>query len=197
VGDDDPRVGGPRARALLARLAVEPGRVVGLDTLIEAIWDADPPAAPGKAVQALVSRLRRALPEVPLRAQAHGYVLDLPADAVDTGRFEALVARAREERAPERVVALLREAEALWRGPALADLRDLSFPGAVRAQDAEHRAGRGGEVDPGERPGAPVAEFEAGGLDRVLHQSSWTSVCLPRSGSTAALTWRRRGADAR
>ncbi|WP_220036147.1 AfsR/SARP family transcriptional regulator, partial [Modestobacter versicolor] len=62
-------VGGPRARALLARLAVEPGRVVGLDTLIEAVWDADPPAAPGNAVQALVSRLRRALPAVPLRAQ--------------------------------------------------------------------------------------------------------------------------------
>jgi hypothetical protein len=28
------------------QLAVDPGRVVGLDTLIEAIWDADPPAAP-------------------------------------------------------------------------------------------------------------------------------------------------------
>jgi len=31
-------VGGPRARALLARLAIEPGRVVGLSSLIDAVW---------------------------------------------------------------------------------------------------------------------------------------------------------------
>ena len=141
-GDGQPvDVGGPRARALLARLAVEPGRVVGLDTLIDAIWDADPPAAPGNAVQALVSRLRRALPEGPLRAQAHGYLLDLPGDAVDAVRFEGLVARARDERAPERVVALLGEAEALWRGPALADLRDLAFTAAPATRWAELRLG--------------------------------------------------------
>jgi predicted ATPase/DNA-binding SARP family transcriptional activator len=132
-------IGGRRARALLARLAVDPGRVVGLDALIEAIWDAEPPAAPGNAVQALVSRLRRALPEAPLRAQAHGYLLDLPADAVDAGRFEALVARAREEREPARLVALLREAEELWRGPALADLRDLAFTAPLAGRWAEQR----------------------------------------------------------
>ncbi|MBB3674471.1 putative ATPase/DNA-binding SARP family transcriptional activator [Modestobacter versicolor] len=157
-------VGGPRARALLARLAVEPGRVVGLDTLIEAVWDADPPAAPGNAVQALVSRLRRALPAVPLRAQAHGYLLDLPADAVDAGRFEALVARAREDRDPDRALALLREAEQLWRGPALADLRDLAFTGPLAARwdelrltAAEQRLG--GELERG-RAAAALAELE-------------------------------------
>jgi predicted ATPase/DNA-binding SARP family transcriptional activator len=141
LGDDGQPVdiGGPRARALLARLAVAPGRVVGTDELIDAIWDADPPAAPGNAVQALVSRLRRALPGTPLRAQAHGYLLDLPADAVDAARFEALVARARAERAPEAALPLLREAEALWRGPALADLAGLSFAAPLTARWAELR----------------------------------------------------------
>ncbi|WP_369138977.1 BTAD domain-containing putative transcriptional regulator [Modestobacter versicolor] len=141
VGDDGQPVdvGGPRSRALLARLAAEPGRVVGLGTLIDAVWDADPPAAPGNAVQALVSRLRRALPTVPLRARAHGYLLDLPADAVDAGRFEALVARARDEQEPGRSLALLREAEALWRGPALADLRDLAFAAPLAARWADLR----------------------------------------------------------
>ncbi|GAB4079833.1 AfsR/SARP family transcriptional regulator [Modestobacter muralis] len=132
-------VGGPRARALLARLALEPGRVVGLDTLVEAVWDADPPAAPGNALQALVSRLRRAAPELSLRAQAHGYLLDLPADAVDAGRFEALAARARGAADPAQVVALLTEAEGLWRGPALADLRDLVFSAAPAARLDELR----------------------------------------------------------
>ncbi len=157
-------VGGPRARALLARLAVAPGRVVGLDTLIESVWDADPPAAPGNAVQALVSRLRRTLPEAPLRAQAHGYLLDVPADAVDVHRFETLVARARGERGPERVVALLREAEALWRGPALADLGALAFTGplATRWGDLRLTAAElrlAAEVELGQA-GAVLAELE-------------------------------------
>ena len=134
-------VGGPRARALLARLAVDPGRVVGLDSLIDAVWEEAPPAAPGNAVQALVSRLRRAVPELSVRATPPGYLLDLPADAVDAARFERLVARAREERHPERVVALLTEAEALWRGPALADLRDLAFTAAPATRWAELRLG--------------------------------------------------------
>ena len=157
-------VGGPRARALLARLAVEPGRVVGVDTLIDAVWDTELPAAPGNAVQALVSRLRRALPAAPLRAQAHGYVLDLAPDAVDAVRFEALLARARELGPAEQVVVLLREAEALWRGPALADLRDLSFtaPLATRWSElrltaAEQRLAA--ELDLG-RAAAVLAELE-------------------------------------
>src|ERR1700712_2354363 len=93
LGDDGQQldVGGPRARALLARLAMDPGRIVGLDSLIDAVWDGDPPASPGNAVQALVSRLRRALPEAPLRAQAHGYVLDLPAESIDAARMASLV----------------------------------------------------------------------------------------------------------
>jgi predicted ATPase len=132
-------VGGPRARALLARLALEPGRVVGLDTLVDAVWDADPPAAPGNALQALVSRLRRAAPELVLRAQAHGYLLDLPADAVDASRFEALTTRARAAADPAQVVALLTEAERLVRGPALADLRDLAFTAAPAARWEELR----------------------------------------------------------
>jgi predicted ATPase/DNA-binding SARP family transcriptional activator len=140
-GDDGQQVdvGGPRARALLARLAMDPGRIVGLDSLIDAVWDDDPPASPGNAVQALVSRLRRALPEAPLRAQAHGYVLDLPAESIDAARMASLVTAAGGERDPGRVVALLTEVETLWRGPALADLRDLAFTAAPVARWDELR----------------------------------------------------------
>ncbi|QXG76603.1 winged helix-turn-helix domain-containing protein [Modestobacter sp. L9-4] len=167
-------VGGPRARALLARLALEPGRVVGLDTLVEAVWDADPPAAPGNALQALVSRLRRAAPELSLRAQAHGYLLDLPADAVDAGRFETLTARARAEADAARVVALLSEAEQLWRGPALADLRDLAFSAApvarleeLRLTAAEQRLAAGIALG---QPAGALAELEELVTDHPLRE---------------------------
>jgi DNA-binding SARP family transcriptional activator len=167
-------VGGPRARALLARLALEPGRVVGLDTLVEAVWDADPPAAPGNALQALVSRLRRAAPELSLRAQAHGYLLDLPADAVDASRFEALTGRARAETDPARVVALLTEAEQLWRGPALADLRDLAATAApaarldeLRLTAAEQRLAA--DIALG-RPAGALAELEQLVADHPLRE---------------------------
>jgi DNA-binding SARP family transcriptional activator len=101
-----------------------------------------------------VSRLRRALPGTPLQAQPPGYRLDLPADAVDAVRFEDLVARARGEREPARVSRLLQEAEALWRGPALADLRDSAFTAPLAGRWAELRLATG----PGAAAG-PVASM--------------------------------------
>ena len=55
-------VGGARLRALLVRLALDAGRVVSVDALVDALWDDDLPADQGNAVQSLVSRLRRAVP---------------------------------------------------------------------------------------------------------------------------------------
>ncbi|MQA35666.1 AfsR/SARP family transcriptional regulator, partial [Modestobacter roseus] len=132
-------VGGPRARALLARLSLDPGRVVGADELLAAVWEEDLPAAPGNALQALVSRLRRALPDVPVRAAGHGYLLDVAPAAVDATEWEQLLARARQATDPRLVVELLEQAEALWRGPALADLRDLAFTAAPVARWTELR----------------------------------------------------------
>ncbi|KQS71334.1 hypothetical protein ASG41_20250 [Modestobacter sp. Leaf380] len=132
-------VGGRRARALLARLALDPGRVVGVDALVDAVWDGAPPAAPANALQAVVSRVRRAAPDLPLRARPPGYLLDLPRDAVDAGAFEDLLGRARDARDPHTVVELLTAAEALWAGDPLADLRDLAFTAAPAVRWAELR----------------------------------------------------------
>ncbi|MGX6447854.1 AfsR/SARP family transcriptional regulator, partial [Patulibacter sp. S7RM1-6] len=54
-------VAGGRVRALLVRLALDAGRDVGRSALIDAVWEESPPADAGHALQALVSRLRRAL----------------------------------------------------------------------------------------------------------------------------------------
>jgi len=55
------RVGGYRVRMLLILLALDVGRVVPAYSLIERLWEDEPPANSGNALQSLVSRLRAAL----------------------------------------------------------------------------------------------------------------------------------------
>jgi predicted ATPase/DNA-binding SARP family transcriptional activator len=114
-------VPGTRLRALLIALALEPGRVVPKATLIDWIWGEQPPADTANALQRLVSRLRKALPEGSIEGQPGGYRLTAEPDAVDAVRFEGLVAQARDAEGARRV-RLLREALALWRGAAMADV---------------------------------------------------------------------------
>jgi len=56
-------VPGARLRGLLVALALEPGRVVPKGTLIDWIWGEQPPSDAANALQRLVSRLRKALPQ--------------------------------------------------------------------------------------------------------------------------------------
>ncbi|HEX6930512.1 MAG TPA: BTAD domain-containing putative transcriptional regulator, partial [Streptosporangiaceae bacterium] len=114
-------VPGARLRALLIALALEPGRVVSKATLIDWIWGEQLPADAANALQRLVSRLRKALPEGSIEGQPGGYRLTAEPDAVDAVRFERLVAQARDAEGSRRV-RLLREALALWRGAAMADV---------------------------------------------------------------------------
>jgi predicted ATPase/DNA-binding SARP family transcriptional activator len=128
-------VAGARLRRLLLRLALDPGRVVTTGQLVDAVWDEHPPAQAANALQALVSRLRRLLPGA-LESHPSGYRLDVPAEAVDAFRFEALARAGRERlgRDPHRSRELLGEALALWRGPALADAAGAAFAGPVVAR---------------------------------------------------------------
>ncbi|WP_327066285.1 BTAD domain-containing putative transcriptional regulator [Kitasatospora sp. NBC_01302] len=121
-------VGGARLRALLIVLALEPGRVVSAESLIDGIWDQDPPMGAANALQALVSRLRRALP-VAVESHPAGYRLVVEPDAVDVIRFERLAAdgRAALERDTGAAARLLREALELWRGPALLEVAGADF----------------------------------------------------------------------
>ncbi len=120
--------GGPRQRLVLAVLAAEVGRRVGVDSLIDRVWD-EPPEDPRRALHVHVSRIRRLLengngpgPVRVLRGSG-GYLLDADPDRVDVHRFRRLVSLASQEDRPgaERL-ALLGQALELWRGPPLADL---------------------------------------------------------------------------
>ncbi|MEU9790819.1 BTAD domain-containing putative transcriptional regulator [Streptomyces sparsogenes] len=124
-------LGGTRLRVLLTVLALRPGRVHTTGALIGEIWDAGPPADGHGALQALVGRLRRALGKDAVRSVPGGYRLCADPDDVDLHRFERLVTEgtaALEDGDPAKAAAVLDDALALWRGPALADL-----PGAGSA----------------------------------------------------------------
>src|SRR4051812_10441357 len=153
-------VPGARLRGLLVALALEPGRVVQKATLVDWIWGEQPPADAANALQRLVSRLRKVLPEGSVEGHTDGYRLQVDPDAVDAVRFERLVARARTDQDPQGV-RLLREALELWRGAAMQDV-GLTESGAFDAAvtrldglrltamedryDAEITLGRGAEM---------------------------------------------------
>lgn len=130
-------VGGPRQRAVLARLLIEPRRVVSTDALVDAVWGGHPPATAVKTLQKYVVELRRALGPGAVRTRGRGYVLDVPDDQVDARTFERLVADARGAAGrgdPATALACLTEAEGLWRGEVLADFPDAIFAAPERAR---------------------------------------------------------------
>ncbi|GLF99558.1 AfsR/SARP family transcriptional regulator [Streptomyces yaizuensis] len=156
-------VPGARLRGLLIALALRPGHVVPKASLVDWIWGEHPPAGAANALQRLVSRLRKALPDGVVEGRADGYRLTVEPDAVDAVRFERLVhaGRSRTEEDTSRRLRLLREALGLWRGAAMQDvgLRDSAAfdAAAVRLEglrlttteeriDAEVALGRGAEL---------------------------------------------------
>ncbi len=151
---------GTRLRALLIALALEPGRAVSKSALVDWIWGEQPPSDAANALQALVSRLRRVLPDGSLDAQPGGYRLAVEPRAVDAMRFERLVEQARggDDR---RQAELLGEALELWRGAPMQDvgvqdseafeavitrLEALRLAATEDRYEAEIRLGRGPEL---------------------------------------------------
>jgi DNA-binding SARP family transcriptional activator len=127
-GDRTLPLAGARQRALLALLLLHANEVVSSDRILDALWPEGPPRSGTTAVQVLVSRLRASLGAGGERivTRAPGYVLRLEDGQLDLQRFERLLAAAEGEE-PNGAARALREALALWRGPALADLAYEAF----------------------------------------------------------------------
>ena len=70
-------VGTGKQRALLALLLLHGNNVVSVETLIDGLWDGEPPASARKAIQVYVSRLRKALGSERIRTSGRGYLLEL------------------------------------------------------------------------------------------------------------------------
>ena len=126
-------LGGPRQRAVLAMLLLAANRLVARDRLIDGLWGATLPTAPANALQVSVHALRKALGPDRLVTRGTGYLIRVEPGELDLQRFVELVERARGAE-PATAARVLREALALWDGPALADVADAPF--------AEGEAGR-------------------------------------------------------
>jgi DNA-binding SARP family transcriptional activator/streptogramin lyase len=121
--------------ALLAYLLLRPNELVPSERLIDELWDENPPPTAAKVLQNAVSELRKALGEDRLLTRPPGYMLRVEPGELDLERFELLARRGRAAGDPE----LLRQGLALWRGDALADLRDEPFAQRASAQLEEAR----------------------------------------------------------
>jgi DNA-binding SARP family transcriptional activator/tetratricopeptide (TPR) repeat protein len=122
-----------RLRSLLALLAIQPGQVVPVEEIADALWSGEPPRSWPQAVHHYVWRLRallepgrsRGTPAQTLARVGDGYRLETDANHLDLLRFEALSARARRASAgdePDQVLQLWGQALRCWRGPVLAGL---------------------------------------------------------------------------
>ena len=126
LGDDGQPVAlaGGRERVLLATLVLGANQTVSTDRLVDALWGDDPPTTAANSLQVHVSKLRKKLSVAGtgenLSSAPRGYVLRTGPDEVDLAEFERLVSAATGD--PAQVSMRLREALALWRGPALVDV---------------------------------------------------------------------------
>ncbi|MEU6606669.1 BTAD domain-containing putative transcriptional regulator [Streptomyces shenzhenensis] len=135
---------------MLAVLVHARGEPVSADTLMDRVWDGEPPPAALDTLQSYLSRLRgrlrRAVGEERARVERPSprlYQLRADPEAIDLLRFQRLRtdaagAAARGERTA--AIDLLRTAEALWRGEPLAEFADNSWALSTRARLSEdHR----------------------------------------------------------
>ena len=134
------RVSGAKERAVLAFLLLHANQLVSSDRIIDEIWGAEAVQTARKSLQVRVSELRKTLragttaADEVLQSRGVGYSLSVDSDEFDLLHFERLVEKGRRALARDRAEAaagILRDALALWRGPALADLAYEPFAQAA------------------------------------------------------------------
>ena len=159
---------GPKERAILARLLVDPGRPVSADALIEAAWGDVPRETAGRSLNVRIANLRsflepdraRGEPPMVLQRDRAGYRLAIDPEQVDAHRFEQGVRHAATLR-PVAAIDAYGAALELWRGAPFADVAHSAFAQAeierleaLRREAIEGRAralselGRSGEALP-------------------------------------------------
>lgn len=201
-------------RALLAALALQPGRVVSADMLVEAIWGADAPPSAQATLHTYLSVVRRSLePELPARTPSRylvssdgGYALRLGSDGLDVVEFTRTVAevhaelgplasatapRADDPAAAARALLRLDGALALWRGEPYADVTGTDLVTAERARLGELRLlaveDRATLLLASGDPGSAASDLEALTAEHPLRERPWIllAVAQARTGRQA------------
>jgi len=195
VADNGPlQLGGPRRRSTLALLLVNANRVVSIDELADALYAGRPPVTAVTQVHKQIAELRNVLGPEAIHTRGSGYVINVARNQFDLARFEELTAEAVDAMSradAARSATLLKDALALWRGEALADVRgeqsllsqarrleELRLTAQERLAEAELALGRYGEV---------AAELERLVRMHPLHESlrALQMLALYRSGRQA------------
>ncbi|MEU0572563.1 BTAD domain-containing putative transcriptional regulator [Nonomuraea sp. NPDC005983] len=141
----------PRHRAVLAYLLLNPGRVISIERLIDAMWGYDQPDTARSQIHASITAIRKVLRGAGavrlLETRAGGYVAQPEPGQVDAQEFTELVAAGE-----------LRKALDLWSGEALEDVHahyvtgvrelwnDRRLSAYERLVEGELAAGRHGDL---------------------------------------------------
>jgi DNA-binding SARP family transcriptional activator/tetratricopeptide (TPR) repeat protein len=163
-GGQQRNLGPSRERGLLAILLLASGAVVPVEDLIDRLWDEAPPAKARESIPVYLSRLRKSLHQavgdrVQLVARAHGYRLEIENEAVDVHQFRLLRQHAgslAQGGDREQATRLLREADALWRGQALAGLGGAWMARMRSSLEEERRAASLERIEFGLGSGRPA-----------------------------------------
>ncbi|MEU6715811.1 BTAD domain-containing putative transcriptional regulator [Nonomuraea sp. NPDC046802] len=180
----------PKQRIALTALLLQANQLVTRDALVEHIWESRLPSDVYGSLHTHMSRLRQALGDgdTLITSRDSGYCVLAGPDTLDVLRFRHLTALADEARKrgdTARESRLLREALALWRGPALAgidsgplqrDVVPVLERERLRAQERwfEVEIGRG-------RPAEVIANLEAAVRAHPTHESFWAQLIVAHS----------------
>lgn len=114
-------VQGERQRELLVLLALAHPRHLTRRRIIDSLWSDEDIATPERALQVVVSRLRKAIGADTLRTLPDGYGLDVEPGAIDLDRFRRHAKRGLQMLTlghPGQATEAFHQALAQWRGPA-------------------------------------------------------------------------------
>ena len=181
-GDGRPvNLGGPMPKIVLVRLALDAGRTVRTEALVDTLWGEDPPRTARRSLQAHVAKLRSALvaDDGPLRSDGSGYTLNVPRSSVDALRIEDNLRAAQEivETDPTQARELVARCREDWTGDPLADLSGHDFLNAERERISRLGDAIGDlELEVNIALGNPEASISA--LERAvtrkpIHEPNW------------------------
>ncbi len=188
----------PKLWCVLVSLLLTPNVSVPAEVLIDRLWGEHPPPKARSTIRSYIWRIEQALSRAPdgmvhVGRQAHGYVLVIDPHLVDLHKFRSLRRQSdalAESGEVRHAAARLGEAEALWRGPALAVLPGDWIGWMRDSLDEERRAATARRIELELTLGrhaellAELAELtERHPLDEVL--AGHRMVALFRSGRQA------------
>ncbi|MEV6942634.1 BTAD domain-containing putative transcriptional regulator [Streptomyces sp. NPDC051172] len=145
AGEERVFFGGQVQKRLMAMLLLDPGRVVPIHRLIEAVWEQDPPATAAHQVRKAVAELRKRIPNGPavILTDGPGYQVDPAECRLDLLEFdERTQAAGRALREGDRAAAVdeLRAALSLWKGSVLSGEGGPVVEGAATALEERRLA---------------------------------------------------------